>query len=212
MVYQCIEDNTPIRTQWQIAPDVIVVREERLVHPPPIITTTAEMNKFFTGYMNDEQSNLAAEALQQLQLGNATILKEDLFEWLHLCNSGIGPVACNISPKDSFYNVSFPTEWHERNDELLTKIYSPISVTGTAEEAGIMNVESILENLATFGGVSTHVDISDAPLLCTEEPNVEATKQYEVVTVEEGPDENADVKPDETTSEQKIQDDQSPTL
>jgi len=123
MVCQCIEDNVPICTQWQLAPDVIVVREERLVYPPPVITETVEMNKFFTTHLNEEQTALASGMLGQLQLGNSTILKEDLCEWLHQCNSGIGHVACNNSPKDSFHNLHFPTAWQAKGEELENNTY-----------------------------------------------------------------------------------------
>ena len=172
MVYQCIEDNVPIRTQWQLAPDVIVVRQERLVFPPPIITKTVEMNKFYTASMNEEQIAMASEMLRQLQVGSSTILKEDLCEWLQQCNSGIGPVACNISSKDSFYNLSFPAAWQqqvqqvqreEREGEeglggvgggqqsLAASTYSPTAVQGTAEETGVMALDRVMENLAAFG-------------------------------------------------------------
>jgi hypothetical protein len=151
MVYQCIEDNVPIRAQWQLAPDVIVIREARLVYPPPVITETVEMNKFYTACMNEEQTALASEMLFQLQVGNSTILKEDLCEWLHQCNSGIGPVACNTSPKDSFYNLNFPTEWLKKTVELVANTYSPTAVLGTSEETGVMRLDAVMENLASFG-------------------------------------------------------------
>ena len=150
MIYQCIENNVPIRTQWQLAPDVIVVREERLVYPPEPITETVEMNKFYVSSMNEEQTSLASEMLHQIQLGNSSILKEDLCEWLNVCNSGIGPVGCNSSLKDSFKNLSFPKQWQIHDNQLLSNIYSPIPVLGTSEETGVTKLEKVMENLTEF--------------------------------------------------------------
>lgn len=162
MIYQCIEDNEPIKSQWQIAPDAIVVREDRLVYPPPVIVETTPMNDFYVSRLNGEQSFLASDMLSKLKFGDNLILKQDLLEWLHCCNSGIGGVACNISPSDAMYSLSLPSRWFEEHDEVIEKVYTQRSVCGTFEEKGTAHVDEVLENMAKFGNeqASTNSNIT----------------------------------------------------
>ncbi len=150
MVNSCIESNTPMYHQWQLASDAITVCKERLVYPPPDDPIVPICNEFQPSHLNEEQHEYAVKMLDSLQLGGK-LLQEDLMSWITLSESGLGPIGHCFGNNGTCYSLVLPKLWRNDHDDLAAKIYEAESIPGTKENTGVVGVDTVMQNMLTYG-------------------------------------------------------------
>lgn len=107
-IIRAIEDFSPIREQWLIAPDAFCVVSESLILPLPLEPPTPVLHEFPASRMNQEQINVMERAIYNLQLGGLVLL-EDVEEWLHkssLPGAPLGNITCTSDVDANLNSVS----------------------------------------------------------------------------------------------------------
>ena len=153
LVQTCIADFSPIKEQWQIVSDGIVIRQERLVLPPdaePIVPST---NTFHQNSINTEQSEMIKNFVEQTQLGDV-ILEQDIAALTHQLCSSVGPLGHFAQQQQhaSFRGICFPKKWRHSPNEIMSKIYQKEFLQGTNEHSGVMASGAMLHSIASLDG------------------------------------------------------------
>ena len=150
MINSCIEDNIPIRHQWQLASDAIVVRKDRLVYPPPDPLVMPAINEFQPSHFNDEQIEYTVDMLNSLQMGGQLLL-EDFMSWINLCQSGVGPLGHCFGSDGTYYSLVLPKIWRNDREDFTVKLFQTEGIPGFKETTGVIGVETVLHNMQAYG-------------------------------------------------------------
>jgi len=151
LIQNTIDDFSPIREEWLIVSDALVIKQSRLVYPAQIPPPTPEVVDFFEDHLNDEQVAASQEMLRHMQLGKM-ILEQDLIDWLKRAESGIGPLAFCSSDDGKFIGLTWPRNWRGENlDLVVDNVLSLKSVAGTSETMGGVPIETVMARLQALG-------------------------------------------------------------
>lgn len=152
MIQQTIDANSPIREQWQLANDAIVVRKGRLVFPAdpdPIVPT---VNEFDSSMLNEEQLDVARSMLVQMQLGGV-VLEQDIEGFVQRQCSSIGPLSCC---GQHLTGLTFPKQWRCDLPAVMKTVFRKNYVAGTEEDTGVMSLDELHQNLDFYGEMVYH--------------------------------------------------------
>lgn len=171
MIRECVLDNIPIHSQWQVTYDGISVRNDRRIFPYPPPEPTRHENIFQPTHLNHEQVQLFEDMLSKVSL-NQLILKEDMIQLLTLCQSNVGPYGHSShvdhrslhdssspssspspSPSHTFHSLVFPKLWREQFSDLVEYFNHEMDqrIDGTHEIRGIISHEEAMRLVDSYG-------------------------------------------------------------
>jgi hypothetical protein len=174
MFHECIVENIPIYSQWQVTYDAISVRSDRRIFPFKSLEPNLIENIFQPTHFNSEQMLICQEMLQDLSL-NGTLLQEDLNQFMKLCQTNIGPYGqlyhrqhCNSTHQQdshsntqqqrqgevkTFDSLLFPKLWRLQSEDLSQSLNDVMNLPmdGTKEVHGIISQDKVMEIIQQYG-------------------------------------------------------------
>lgn len=172
IIQETIELNIPIKEQWQLSSDTLVIQQGRLVYPPPPEPIVPVENIFHDYTLNEEQKILLAEYLKQITL-DEVLIEQDLIAFVHQFNSNLGGFGCTYerrslddngsgSVQQEVKHFTFPKKWRHHQhaqgegevDDVsnpLNFVYQSVAIPGTHETTGIILKEEALAKFHQYG-------------------------------------------------------------
>lgn len=145
-----IDDFSPIREEWLIASDSLVIKQSCLVYPADIPHPTPEIIDFFEDHLNDEQISASQEMLRHMQVGKI-VLQQDLADWLNRAEKSVGPIAVCSCDKGQFLALTWPRKWRGINiDAVVENVLGNKTIPGGDETMGGVPIESVMARLQTL--------------------------------------------------------------